>query len=504
MSLNNPFENFGQKPIARAPLEKIWEFEAGGDILHRAVAYGSVFFGSKDKYVYALDAASGQVKWTFKMNETVHVGTPLVVADGILYVFGENKNLYAIDIQTGEKRWQFATGENIWYPPIVADGIAYVVSKSKKDRILYAINAQTGLECWRFSANEDIGFPEVGCGKIFFGSKDKRIYALDASSGATTWKVESGHKNISRPTEKDGEVLIYGDQDLYAFDATNGTLLWKIKDAITAEYSTGTLFKPKVEENFVICDKELTLVELTSGLEKAKLAPDQSISVDGVKNGIIYARYAAGTLCAIDLATGDLKWYAVIETKWPYTFDYALSEEFVFAIAFSSMKLYGINISRFTKRWELPDLVSLPIIAGEMVFISKGKKMYGYGSAKGSPSQFLLEIGENVAPSPTYIGSVFFTEYTKKFLGATGKICWPECCCLCCGPVEKRVNLMKSMDRVDLFADGIPYCAPCYKKITGIFKKEKPGVEIIRTSPPTFAFRNEKYWAMFMKANRAR
>ena len=499
MVRNNPSDKFGQRAVVRAPLEKVWEFEAGGDIIHKAVAYGMIFFGSKDKLVCALDAASGQERWTFEMNKAVRLQTPLVIADGILYVFGEDRNLYAIDAQTGEKRWQYSTGKHIWYPPIVANGIAYVVSDGKT---FYAIDAQKGLERWRFSTSKDIRFPAVGYGKIFFGSKNERVYALDADSGEKRWEFKSGHKNHSRPTLTDGKVLIGGDQDLYALDANSGALLCEIKDAVPS----GTYFQPTVVGNLVILNKELTVVDLANGVEKARLTPGQSFSIDSVKRGIIYAR-TTGTLCAIDFATGELKWYAVIETRWPYNFNWAWSEDFVFAIAYSSMKIYGINISRLTKRWELPEQVSVPcslMIAGEMVFVIRGKKVYGYTSSKDPASQSLLEIGEEVASSPKYTASVLPTAYTQKFLGGEGKIVWPNCCCLCCGSAEKRVNLVKEMDRVRLFAEAIPYCATCYKKTRGIFKKEKTGVEIIRTSPPTFAFRNEKYWAMFMKANRAR
>jgi len=39
--------------------------------------------------------------------------------------------------------------------------------------------------------------------------------------------------------------------------------------------------------------------------------------------------------------------------------------------------------------------------------------------------------------------------------------------------------------------------------MTKAFGREKPGVALIRF-PPTYVFRNEKYWAMFMEANRLR
>lgn len=502
MGRNNSSER-GQTPVVRPPLEKVWEFEAGDDIISWTVAYGMVFFGSKDKRIYALDTASGEEKWTFEMDTTVHPHTYyFVVADGVLYVLGKDRNLYAIDAQTGEKRWQFSTSEGILYPPQVANEIAYIVTQKKKERILYAIDTQIGQERWRYSTDKTIEHPAVGYGKIFFGSKGKRVYALEAldgDSGERMWEFESGHKNLSRPTFSDGKVLIYGDLDLYAFDANTGVLLWKVN---AHEHDPQG---PRVVGNLALLGVELTLVDLTSGAEKAKLTPGISHNIDRVKNGIIYTlpattKGALPTLCAVDLATGELKWYAVIGTSWPYYFGWTWSQEFVFAKA-SVGKTCAINISRFTKRWEFPEPGSLPEIVDEMVIWWRARKMYGYTSSKDPALQSLLEIGEDITPTPMYTGTVLPIAYT---LGGEGKIVWPNCCCLCCGPAEKRVNLVKTMDRVRLWTEGAPYCETCYKKTKGIFKKEKPGVEIIRTSPPTFAFRNEKYWAMFMKANRAR
>lgn len=504
---NSPSEKSGRKAGVRPPLEKVWEFEAGGDVISWATAYGMVFFGSKDKRIYAVDAASGQQKWTFEMDTTVHPHPfYFVVADGILFILGEDENLYAIDAQTGKKRWQFS-GKGMRGSPITANEITYVtclrkISWRKKENILYAIDAQTGLERWRYSTDKDIGSPAVGYGKIFFWTKDKRVYALDADSGEKRWEFESGHKIYSRPTVTDGKVLIYGDMDLYAFDANSGALLWKV-DA--REHNPEG---PPVVGNLVLLGFELTFVDLASGVEKTKLTPGSSgWIIDRVKNAIIYTRFAGapGTLFAIDLATGELKWYAVIATGWQPYFDFTCSEEFVFAQAKVGVaKTCAINISRFTKRWDFPEPGSLPKIVDEMLTWGSARKMYGYTSSKDPASQHLLEIGEDVAQTPMYTGTVLPIAYIQKFLGGEGKIVWPNCCCLCCGPVEKRVNLVKTMDRVRLWAEGIPYCATCYKRTKGLFKKEKPGVEIIRTSPPTFAFRNEKYWAMFMKANRAR
>jgi outer membrane protein assembly factor BamB len=140
----------------QAPLEKVWEFEAADGIepwMGPVAAYGMVFFGSKDGYIYALEAMTGHQRWTFKMDKRARA--PLVIRDGIVCVISDDKNIYAIDARTGERRWQFSTGKNV-YRPVVANGIVYVRTEDKN---LYALDAQIGVERWRFSTGKDISPP---------------------------------------------------------------------------------------------------------------------------------------------------------------------------------------------------------------------------------------------------------------------------------------------------------------------------------------------------------
>jgi hypothetical protein len=285
----------------------------------------------------------------------------------------------------------------------------------------------------------------------------------------------------------------------------DGTIVWIAKKAGYAGF-----IAPVVAGDFVLCHRELTALNLADGKVLAKLAPRQTVDNITVSDGTFYASIG-NTIFANDLPSKQLKWYAVIEPHLALHIPWTLGEDSMFIGGYSN--LYAINNSRLMKRWEstglsrgIFDSVSTPVITDEMVIVSHGEKVSAFKSSKDPTSQRLLEIGDEIASSPKYTAVVLLAK--EGFLSGKRETFWPNCCCLCCGPVEKHVDLMKEMDRVRLSISGIPYCATCYQKTTpkGIFKKEKgnPGVEIVRTSPPTFAFRNEKYWAMFMEVNRIR
>jgi len=62
------------------------------------------------------------------------------VAEGTVYVGSEDNNLYAIDAATGKEVWHYATGDWIDSSPAISNGVVYVGSNDKN---LYAIGTNT-------------------------------------------------------------------------------------------------------------------------------------------------------------------------------------------------------------------------------------------------------------------------------------------------------------------------------------------------------------------------
>ena len=70
--------------------------------------------------------------------------SPAIGSDGTVYVGSYDKKLYAINGKTGVKLWEFETGDRVFSSPAIgSDGTVYVGSYAKK---LYAIKTDsTGL-----------------------------------------------------------------------------------------------------------------------------------------------------------------------------------------------------------------------------------------------------------------------------------------------------------------------------------------------------------------------
>lgn len=222
-----------------------------------AVADGTVYFEAYDGHLYALDSATGAVRWKFKTegehrfsaanlhgmlpSGEVHpdpwdtyLSSP-AVADGLVYFGSGDGNIYAVDAATGSLRWKFQTGNVVHASPAVADGMVFLGSW---DGFFYALDAATGQQKWRFKTGDDPQFHNhVGIessaavveGTVYFGCRDAHVYALDELTGEKkwSWAEPNGSWINTSPAVADGVVYFansYGGQ-LFAADAKTGKVL---------------------------------------------------------------------------------------------------------------------------------------------------------------------------------------------------------------------------------------------------------------------------------------
>ena len=215
-----------------------------------AIAGGLVYFGSFDGNLYALDAGSGQLKWKFKTEgerrfaakhlhgaqpETETMPDPFdfylsspVLSNGMVYVGSGDTYIYALDAASGTLRWKFKTGDVVHASPAIANHTLFVGSW---DSYFYALDAATGKEKWRFKTGTDedihnqVGIQSSAAvmdGMVYFGCRDSKFYALDAESGKQRWTYPNkGSWVIASPAVRDGRVY-FATSDTGLFHALDG------------------------------------------------------------------------------------------------------------------------------------------------------------------------------------------------------------------------------------------------------------------------------------------
>ena len=144
-----------------------------------AVVDGSVFVGSRDASLYALDAATGAVRWHREDGTSWVLNTP-AFADGVVYSGRSSSGFFrARGAATGDVLWEFQTGGLVFGSPTVVDELVYVASGGGG---VYALERADGAVRWRFHAGAGVmASPVVRAGRVYFGSDDAKVYALEAS-----------------------------------------------------------------------------------------------------------------------------------------------------------------------------------------------------------------------------------------------------------------------------------------------------------------------------------
>src|SRR5207342_2232043 len=119
----------------------IWRFRAGVVETSPLLAGGRVYFGSWDRRVYALDARTGRLDWSFSTGDKVKGG--VAFAHRTIFVGSYNGHLYALDARSGRVRWVAGAGAlgGLYATPSVANGRVFVGSTNGR---VYAFASSSG------------------------------------------------------------------------------------------------------------------------------------------------------------------------------------------------------------------------------------------------------------------------------------------------------------------------------------------------------------------------
>jgi len=179
-------------------------------------------------FVVALDARTGEELWRFRAG--VVESSPLLV-DETLYFGTFDDRLYAVDTRTRRARWSYRTGDDVKGGPAYAKGTVYFGSY---DGNVYAADARSGKLRWRSGAQEGLrgagnfyATPAVAYGRVFIGNTDGKVYAFGARSGELLWARSTGGYVYSSAAVWN-ETVYVGSYDgrLYALDAATGDVRW--------------------------------------------------------------------------------------------------------------------------------------------------------------------------------------------------------------------------------------------------------------------------------------
>lgn len=161
------------------------------------VSGGRLFAVSDDNELFALNANTGDVLWTYQgIVESARMLTapsPAVVDDVVIAPFASGE-LVALRVQNGGVLWQDALSSSgrltplsslndIASGPVVADG--YVIA-SAQSGVMSAFDLRTGQRIWTQPAGT-LGFPLIAGDFVYSVTTDAQVVCMSKVSGAVVW-----------------------------------------------------------------------------------------------------------------------------------------------------------------------------------------------------------------------------------------------------------------------------------------------------------------------------
>jgi outer membrane protein assembly factor BamB len=309
-----------------------WRFETGAAVRSSAALWdGTVYVGSSDHHLYAIDAASGAEVWRFEAEGPV-TSSPAVDAERVVFA-DRGGVVYAVARGDGTPRWRVATGAELDLPwghegwdyftasPTLVDDLVLIGSG---DGNLYALEAATGAERWRYTAGARIRTtPAVSDGTVMFGDSAGIFHALNLADGRERWRFETaGHgltahdvgfdrRQIYSSAAVHEGVVYFGSRDaqLYALDLQSGAERWRSNDGGSA----WVISSPAVTGGRVYSARSssgnVRALDPADGSEVWRLASGAAVFSSPVVVGdLLYVGNGAGWLLAIDRADGTVRW----------------------------------------------------------------------------------------------------------------------------------------------------------------------------------------------------
>ncbi len=313
-----------------------WEKRFGEHFIYAdlALADGHLLFNDSDLYTFCI-SEKGKKEWQFSSLKSfkdeegfrifmdqlaggAYYQSKPTIAEGKLFIGTPSRFIYALDAESGEQQWKTEIGAAISGSPVYDNGKIYVGQQGGEDEF-YCLDAKDGKILWTQKVGWVWGSCAVSDGLVFLPGVDGFVNCLDAESGHIVWRHRTERSTCSEPLVV-GDEVFFGSWDhyLYKFDKATGKLKWKYQvngglDSGSPVAGEGKVFLPVGGGTFRAIDPKDHKILWTPKLE-AKMFNVTPAYHDGVVyistlNGQGLGGVPVGAeIFAVDAKNGQLLW----------------------------------------------------------------------------------------------------------------------------------------------------------------------------------------------------
>jgi outer membrane protein assembly factor BamB len=307
----NPLETGVAASALPENLEVRWQFKAKDSVEGTAaIVHGTVYIGCLDEHLYALDLATGRVKWTYqtdpaKGTKVGPIRTSPAVRDGVVYIGDTDGVFHCVDAATGNKRWTFDTQAEVTSSASFAgDTILF----GSSDENLHSLS-KDGKERWKFKVpgGPVMGTPAIAGERTFAAGCDSTLHVLDTVKGTEVSGTVDLGGQVGATVAVIDDQLYVGTMsgEVLAVNWKKGEVLWRFEAPRAKQpfYASAA-----ATDNLVIIgsrDKRVYVLDRKSGKEVWNFATKKKVDSSPVVAGQrVFVGSADGNLYVLDLASG--------------------------------------------------------------------------------------------------------------------------------------------------------------------------------------------------------
>ncbi len=292
-------------------LELLWIFEAEDGIESTAaIAAGTVYVGTLDGYLYAINLENGELKWKYQASGEIK-SSPTVFSN-VVY-FGDGMGVFhAVDAETGESRWTFETEAEIISSANVAQNRLLFGSY---DQFLYCLSAEDGALVWKFETEGYVhGTPAIVNNAVVISGCDSYLRLINIADGVEQQKIALGDYVAASPAILNNRAYAgtFGNQVLCA-GLEGSEILWRYEHP---ERHFPFYASAAVTPDIVVIggrDKMVHALKSETGellwTYPAKSRVDSSPVIVGER---VFFGTVGGELVALNLNSGEKVWEFVV------------------------------------------------------------------------------------------------------------------------------------------------------------------------------------------------
>ncbi len=299
-------------------------------------------FNKKEKTISAANIGSLTQKWVASIPNGFSAAP--VEVRGIVYVQSNDGTVYAVNATSGAVVWTYAAGSAVGNTGLTAgDKLVYTICKVPNDAAhggICALNAATGALVWNFAIVTVQGqtvtdsyadnLPVLDHGLVFFGENfggfgspfsGDNVYALNAATGASVWGIAYNAGSGGTPFATDKGELFFqsGGSGAYvcAVKETDGSGM-HCSAALTGDGRAAI----SIAGGKILAQSNAPSNTAFTALDETSLAPKwQTVLTYGTSNYSLYPPAVAGglayfyaggngdgSLFALSLKTGKQHW----------------------------------------------------------------------------------------------------------------------------------------------------------------------------------------------------